>query len=160
MDYSLRALVGKPAVLASAIEEHLPFTRASGADPSHTQIVPLGLGLSLIPLSNTLLQELQGGEEAATSVPGFLMLSSSLMRWVMRASESGAIAYVEAEFYDVVRSQSASVWDRGQIALGPLHEKDAISRALAHLGVSAVDPFAAVGLGRFKSTEEWLSLSR
>ena len=146
MDYSLRALVGTPEVLASATLEH----------PS-TRIVPLSRGLSLIPLGDALLRELERGEEAATSVPGFLLLSSSLMAWVIRASEAGAIAYIEAELYDAVRSLSASVWDKGRIALGPLHEKTAVARALAHLGVTDADPFTAVGLGRFNSTEEWLA---
>lgn len=145
MDYSLRALVGSPAVLASATREH-PLTR----------IVPLTHGLALIPLGDVLLKEIELGNEAATSVPGFLLLSSSLMAWVVRASEAGPIAYIEAEYYEAVRSLSASVWDKGRIALGPLHEKTALTRALAHLGVADADPFTALGLDRFRSTEEWL----
>lgn len=149
MDYSLRALIAAPKVMAPA-KDQFPSTR----------IVPLACGLSMVPLTTALLDEVHGGEELATSVPGFLLLSSSLIRWVASASELGPIAYVEAEFYSKIRSESCSVWENGNAVLGPLHEKGAIGRALGRLGIGGGDPFESAGLGKYKSTEDWLRDAR
>ncbi|MER6666309.1 hypothetical protein ABT256_17340 [Amycolatopsis japonica] len=56
-------------------------------------------------------------------------------------SEHGAVAYVEAEYFGGAGTQFAQVWEGGETILGPLY----------------FDEFDAVGLGRHRSTDEWLS---
>lgn len=115
------------------------------------RLVPLGYHLSLMPLPETLPE---AGE----------------FRIALAAcSEHGAVAYVEAEYFGGVGTQSAQVWDRGETVLGPLHLAEdepalaagsPISQALRRLGVAKgdhFDEFDAVGLGRHRHTGDWLS---
>ncbi|MBE1573065.1 hypothetical protein ACFORH_30690 [Amycolatopsis roodepoortensis] len=114
------------------------------------RLVPLGHHLSLMPLTEALSDD---GE----------------FRTVLVAcSEHGAVAYVEAEYFGGVGTQSAQVWDRGETVLGPLHLAEdeqapaagsPISQALRRLGVAKgdhFDEFDAVGLGRHRHTGGWL----
>jgi hypothetical protein len=79
------------------------------------------------------------------------------------------VAYIEADYFGGVGTQTAQVWDGGKMALGPLHLAEGepspttgtpISQALRRLGATKgnhVDEFAAVGLGRHRDTDDWLS---
>ena len=136
--YCLRAVVAAEPVL-----RQLPGPLAGA------RIVALDQGLSMVPLTGDLA-EVELGDSLAT------------------CSLHGPIASVEAEIFGGVGTQSAEVWEAGELVLGPLHldehepfppEGSPISRALRRLGVDAGpqrDEFDAVGLGRHRSTEEWL----
>ncbi len=81
---------------------------------------------------------------------------------------SDAVAYLEAEYFGGASSETAQVWDGGHVVLGPLHlaenepppaDGSPISQALRRLGVDKRDhhdEFDAVGLGRFRETDDWL----
>lgn len=76
---------------------------------------------------------------------------------------------LEAEYFGGIGTQGAQVWDGGTVVLGPLHLAEGepfppggspISRALRRLGTvkhGHLDEFDAVGLGRHRVTDEWLS---
>ncbi|WP_245821905.1 hypothetical protein [Lentzea waywayandensis] len=109
------------------------------------QVVPLPQDLVLLPLS---------------AVPG----PRQLAEWSLR----GPVAFVDAEFFGGTGSQRAQVWDQGRSVLGPLvREEDdpmpgvtPISQALRRLGVvkgEHHDEFDAVGLGRHRDTEDWVT---
>ncbi|MFJ3302879.1 hypothetical protein ACIPSA_07140 [Streptomyces sp. NPDC086549] len=131
MSYELRAVIAGEALL-----------RAVAGD----RVAPLGQGLSLMPMRDDL-----GG--------------ARLAEWSAR----GPVALVEAEYFGGVGEQQAAVWDGGALALGPLRVEEGepfpadgspISQALRRLGVQAgdgQDEFAAVGLGRHRSTGRWLA---
>ncbi|MEU8412035.1 hypothetical protein AB0C24_04570 [Amycolatopsis japonica] len=84
-------------------------------------------------------------------------------------SEHGAVAYVEAEYFGGAGTQFAQVWEGGETVLGPLHvdedepdpaDGSPISQALRRLGAlkgDHFDEFDAVGLGRHRDTDDWLS---
>ena len=109
------------------------------------RVVPLAQDLVLLPLS---------------AVPD----SEQLVEW----SRRGPVAFVDAEFFGGTGSQRAQVWEQGRSVLGPLvREEDdpapdvsPISRALRRLGVvkgEHRDEFDAVGLGRHRDTEDWVT---
>ncbi|RSN64941.1 hypothetical protein DMH01_00595 [Amycolatopsis sp. WAC 04182] len=114
------------------------------------RLVSLDRSLSLMPLPEALLDD---GE---------------LRTVLAECSEHGAVAYVEAEYFGGVGTQSAQVWDGGETVLGPLHLAEGepapaggspISQALRRLGVvkgDHFDEFDAVGLGRHRDTRDWL----
>ncbi|MET7609990.1 hypothetical protein [Streptomyces seoulensis] len=131
MAYVLLGVVGGAELLG----------RVSGA-----RVVALGQGVGLLP-------DVRGA-----------VSDGELGAW----SAAGAVARVEAEFFGGLGEQWATVWEGGGVALGPLHlaegepfpaEGSPISRALRRLGVVAgagEDEFAALGLGRYRATEDWL----
>jgi hypothetical protein len=95
----------------------------------------------------------------------------ALERFLVEASDIAPVTYVEAEFFGGEGHQAALVWDHGMRVLeviepepeagapAPPLREGAINQALRRLGVSVatgeVDEFDTVGLGRFRSTEEW-----
>ncbi len=133
------------------------------ASAGSARVVPLGQGLSLLPLAEALFDAgVPDLEEFWTAPTGFERLLAA-------CSEHGAVAYVEAEYFGGTGTQSAQVWDNGETVLGPLHvaedepdpaDGSPISQALRRLGVirgDHFDEFAAVGLGRHRDTADWLS---
>ncbi|WET77736.1 hypothetical protein P3102_27160 [Amycolatopsis sp. QT-25] len=126
------------------------------------RLVALGQNLFLLPLTEALFD---------TGVPGFGGLrtaSTDFARLLAECSEHGAVAHVEAEYFGGVGTQFAQVWDHGKTVLGPLRlaedepapaDGSPISQALRWLGVlkgEHFDEFDAVGLGRYRDTDDWL----
>jgi len=69
------------------------------------------------------------------------------------------VAYVETEFFAGDGTQACVTWDATPRASQPLVDAGAINAALRFLGVNVGDhhdEFDALGLGRHKTTEEWL----
>ena len=130
-------------------------------------VVDLGRGLSLVPMTSALFDEVSGNGDpqfaAARLFPP--RFEAALVDW----SLIEPVAYVEAEYFGGIGSQFAAVWRGGALVLGPLiHAEDQprpaagmspISQALRQLGVSAnghYDEFDAIGLGRHRDVEDWL----
>jgi hypothetical protein len=122
--------------------------------------VLLDEGICLVPLVEALQTSIQARRhdpEADPSWP-FWGLSRAGAQLVRKTCPTGAMAYVEAEFYGGAGHQSSVGWRDGEIAHGPIMARDAINQALRFLGVTASnghDEFDTVGLGRHRSTEEW-----
>ncbi|MEU8611429.1 hypothetical protein AB0C29_25920 [Actinoplanes sp. NPDC048791] len=152
MGYTLEAFIGDPGVLRPVVDRW-PVAA----------LVPLSAGLSLIPMTDELFDAAGGGPT-----------SEALGFWKLPAGfeperVAGAVAYVEAEFFGGVGTQRAALWMSGRLALGPLfvgedeHFAPAgspISQVLARLGAGREghhDEFDAIGLGRHRHTEDWLS---
>lgn len=143
-----------------------PVLRELASSVPEAHIVTLRQHLSLLPMTDALFDAVTvaGGPE----LDGFWKAPAGLGSMLATCSESGPVAYVEADFFGGVGTQSAQVWDRGKVVLGPLRvaeeEPDPaagspISQALRQLGVARgnhFDEFDAVGLGRHRRTEDWL----
>jgi hypothetical protein len=162
MGYGLSAVLGSPEAVSSLPERFGEAKR-----------VPLTPTLSLVLLTSRLAREL--GERSRRERSPLLFknrVPGALERFLVEASHAAPVAYVEAEFWGGEGHQAAAVWDRGVRVLDviepepeagvparPLRE-GAINQALRRLGVRVtggeVDEFDSVGLGRFRSTEEWL----
>ncbi|MER5431176.1 hypothetical protein [Streptomyces sp. NPDC002588] len=156
MSYSLRAVITGPDVLRDIARE-VPAARSA----------PLAQGLSLLPMTEDLFDSVTNGD--ATRPLGFHWLPGGFDGRLAAWSAAGPVAFVEADFFGGVGEQRAAVWAGGRLVLGPLDvgEDDPfppagspISQALRRLGVAAPageDEFSAVGLGRHRHSERWLS---
>jgi hypothetical protein len=118
----------------------------------------------MVPLSEPLLREIQrknDGASGPTEVTEALeFLTPSVERWAQNLSNESAVAYVETEYFGGEGYERAAVWRDRKLALGPLDGAGSINRALRALGVACPDgqqEFEAVGLGRHRSLDEWLS---
>lgn len=122
----------------------------------------MGGGLSMIPLAEDLVSEIQTAAVApgGPSVAGaFEFLYPGVEAWAQTLSSDTAIAYLETEYVGGEGFERAGVWSRGKIALGPLDGAGSINQALRALGVQpapGIEEFELVGLGRHRSLEEWL----
>jgi hypothetical protein len=144
-----------------------PVLRELAAGVPEARVVLLGQHLSLLPMTDAPFDAVTVA--GAPELDGFWKAHAGLGRLLAACSATGPAAYVEADYFGGTGTQSAQVWDVGKVALGPLHkgeqEKFAaggspISQALRRLGVTKgdhVDEFDAVGLGRHRRTDDWLS---
>ncbi|MGW6057630.1 hypothetical protein [Streptomyces sp. NPDC055189] len=141
--------------------------RAAARDLPEARLVPIGQGLSLMPMTDALFDSVADGR--ASDALGFWRLPEGFARTLASWSTAGPVAYVEAEYFGGMGEQQAVVWDKGAVVLGPLQvpedqhfppEGSAISQALRRLGAvagSGQDEFAAVGLGRHRSVDRWIA---
>jgi len=164
MGYTLEALIAPSDVARPFVAGH------AAAHP-----VRLEQGLALVPLTDALKAE------AAPDQPrrDLLLLETSakelpqpLARTVAHLSQIGPVALVVAEFSPGEGAQASIVWRDGEIALGPIVQRDlsrnkplhlwAINRALRELGVHVIatssDEFESAGLQRARRTDDWLKL--
>ncbi|MFD5161599.1 hypothetical protein ACFWMJ_26555 [Streptomyces hawaiiensis] len=156
MSYDLHAVI--------ADEEAL---RAPTRDLPGARLVPMGQGLSLLPMTDALFETVADG--SGTGALGFRRLPRGFEKALALWSAGGPVAYVEAEYFGGVGDQRAAVWDGGTIALAPLHVDEGepfpsagspISQALRRLGVVASvgeDEFSAVRLDRHRHSEAWIA---
>ena len=115
MGYCLNALIAPRAILDARV-----------SDIAAARVVLLPQGMSMIPVTDSLYDELGDGGE----VEHFAKLSPGIERWALSLSEAGLVAYVEAEFFGGVGRQSAIVWGNRSRVFGPLQATDAIDQAL------------------------------
>ncbi|OXM44337.1 hypothetical protein CFP71_40455 [Amycolatopsis thailandensis] len=157
MGFNLQAVVATQVVLSKL---------AGNTDAAH--VVPLGQQLSLLPMTDELFDAVTDAD--APRLGGFWKMPAGFDRRLADCSASGPVAYLEAEYFGGVGTQSAQVWDKGRVVLGPLHLEEnqptppggsPISQALRLLGVGKGDhhdEFEAIGLGRHRDTDGWIDL--
>ena len=87
-------------------------------------------------------------------------LSASVERVAIELSRGGAVAYVETEYHGGTGAQSSVVWRNGAVTLpARTAEVGPINEALVLLGVNrqdSQDEFDTVGLGRYRSNDDWV----
>ncbi len=149
MAYVIQAVIAKAGGFGDALPAHL----RSVALPGGMEMIPLGEDARAyyeIPYC-PLTDEDDAGTPAAP--PPLLRLCETLSR-------SGTIAYIEAEFFGGLGQQAHLIFAQGRQCASPLVAQDAINQALRALGAgkgSAIDEFAALGLGRHRNTDAWLA---
>ena len=147
---------------------------ASKLETAH--IVSLPQGFAMLPVTDTLRQE------AATIYPSqeiqpfeeFYDLTDSVARLGAQMSRHTPVTYIETEYWGGDGTQAAVIWHRGKVVLRPYMKEldwrqDQVSKlavrrgpvsiALSRLGVKVdkeLDEYAALGLGRFRSNEDWI----
>ena len=153
--YSLYALLGRTNDLE-------PKPKPKPQSFTSARCLRLGGGISMVPLAEDLLAEIQkaGAAPGGASVAGaFEFLSPGIEAWVQALSARTALAYIETEYVGGEGFERAGVWSHGKIALGPLDGAGSINQALRALGVQpapGIEEFELVGLGRYRSLDEWL----
>ena len=147
MSYVIAAFVAQQPVL----RDH--------AIPGAT-VVPLPQGYGLIPLIEPIrarygVPPAPLTAEQSSEVTGWPLIYES---WGRALSELGPVAYIEAELFGGVGMQAAVLWRGGAVERMPFQAEDAINVALRHIGVvrTGSDEFDALGLGRCRSTGDWL----
>ncbi|MFE3648979.1 hypothetical protein ACFXO2_14250 [Streptomyces sp. NPDC059152] len=153
--YCLQAVIAAKPVLSELI---------GSVEDAH--VVPLGQQLSLLPMTDVLFDALTVA--GAPELDGFRKTPARFDRALAACSAHGPVAYVEAEYFGGVGTQSAQVWDGRKVVLGPVRLAEGqpdpsdgtpISQALRRLGVAKgnhADEFDAVALGRHRDTDDWL----
>ena len=162
MSHTLRAVIGPIP----------PVTEFAGRwVQAHLISLPQRFGL--VPMTAALLADIQ--ELAMLDEPDpfadFAHLPAALAQAIMEATRSGPLAYVETDYWGGIGRQSAIVWNKGRLVLGPLGSETAgpmnaypapplsegaVNQALRYLGVwrqNGQDEFDMLGLGRYRSTE-------
>jgi hypothetical protein len=173
---SFRVLEG--AVIASAIQALLatPVSGLRSAVGIDVPVIGLAQDVGMIPCTQQVRARLAPSSGQASrrgwNVP------DELAELVREISHEIRVAYIEGETFGGEGTQSAAVWHRGELLLGPLFTCDveddaedgfewtpdprqsAINLALRTLGVSnetAVDEYAALGLHLKRRTDDWLT---
>ena len=119
------------------------------------RVIKLKQGISMVPILKDLEDQIGNSEK----VNGFGTLSNKLEECALKISNGGLLAYVEAEFFGGLGSQSALAWENGERCFGPVHVDSAINQILKIFKVEvekATDEFEAVGLGKHRKTEDWV----
>jgi hypothetical protein len=144
-----------------------PVLRELAATMPEACIVPLGQHLSLLPMTDVLFDAVTLA--GAPELDGFWKAPAGFGHMVTTCSMTGPVAYVEADYFGGTGTQTVQVWDAGKVVLGPLHLAEGepspatgtpLSQALRQLGATKgnhFDEFDAVGLGRHRDTDDWLS---
>jgi hypothetical protein len=151
--YSLCALLGDASTLKSRL----------GPD-SNARVIELTGGLGMVPLSESLLRDIQRGwsdSPGSAHVAGvFEFLTGAVENWARALSSGLSVAYMETEYFGGEGFERSVVFRDSNVILGPLDGGGAVNRALRVLGVVPApgqEEFDAAGLGRHHSLEEWLS---
>ncbi|MFF5438484.1 hypothetical protein [Streptomyces achromogenes] len=139
--------------------------RGVSRDVAEARVVALRQGLSLVPMTDELVDAVADGGDA--EVLGFRRLSAGFERMLAGWSVAGPLAYVEAEYFGGVGEERAAVWADGALVWGPLdvpvkrwfsRPVGPVSQALRRLGARrglGGDEFGAVGLDRHRWTDDW-----
>lgn len=116
-------------------------------------------GLAFLPLDDENLDEVVG-LHAGNALGTFEYLTEHLFELLCVGSRNGELIYVETHYHGGVGGQGAAVFRDGTIVFGPKSgDGSAINEALSQIGVTPhpeqFDAFAAVGLDRFRSNEDF-----
>lgn len=148
--YSLYAILGRT-------DELEPKPRSFDA----ARCVRLGAALSMVPLSETLIGEIQAtsGSGGPREAEAFEFLTPGVEAWARALSVDCEVAYVETEYVAGEGFERAGVWSHGKLVLGPLEGAGSINQALRALGVrsaAGIEEFELVGLSRHRCLDDWL----
>lgn len=158
--YTLEAILARYATIAGALS----------AFPS-ARLIHLAQSIGMIPVVGVLLRDLeiyyQGGSKV--TIPEIQQFSPSVHadferlivgveEFARHLSRRGLVAYVEATFTGGYGGHATMMWENGK-RFGDVG-KD-INPILQRLGVISgpgFDEFDTLGLGRHRSTKQWLSV--
>ena len=146
MSYTLQAIIADKNVVDSLEDLGIGF-------------VCLPQGKALIPLADEVLQS-RGIPPLPLTDDNASELPIAIEEIVAKIAAHGRAAYIEAEFFGGIGTQAcATCEERGRVS-APQIGDSAINVALRFLGVEIEnrdDEFDALGLGRFRATNDWVS---
>jgi hypothetical protein len=126
-------------------------------------IISLKQDFCLIPLTDELHDEIisEYPPESGEGLEEFILLSPPIQAILANHSQSGPIAYIETDYFGGEGSQSAILYEGGDIKTGPRQSKwpGAINGILRELGVKRTlpyDRFDTLGLGTFRNNDDIL----
>ena len=126
----------------------------------------------MIPMVGTLLQELEKRYQGRTRVtepdiqqfspsihPNFERLIVGVDKFARHLSKRGMVAYVEATFTGGYGGHATMIWENGQLIGEPGDRINVVLQRLGVVATSGLDEFDTVGLGRHRTTRQWLTNS-
>lgn len=146
MAYTLQAIVARSGTLPEPLLDQLKLVHLLGG----VDLIPLGP----VALKAYALPFLPLTDEGQQGLPG------NLAELCEKLSIQGQVAYVEAEYFGGTGTQAHALYSRGKAVGAVVVSDSAINEALCHIGVEkggAADEFDAVGLGRYRNTDGWLT---
>ncbi len=156
--YTLEAILARQSTLIGRLDDFHAAT-----------IVSLPQNIAMIPLGGALLQELEIRYQGGTKVthPEFQQFSPSLYaeferlipgvdRFAAHLSRLGLVAYVEATFTGGYGGHATMVWNHGEKREKAGNDINAILQILGVVASPGLDEFETIGLGRHRSTKQWL----
>ena len=154
MGHHIQAIIGSEHVLQS-LQQRFGVSR----------VVELSQGLFLLPLTEEFYNALPSAADAFawSGQFHFCFLDSKVVALLIDASKADAVAYVETEYFGGDGDQGAIVAREGKIVFGPAAGDGSINAALGLIGArkeTGHDEFDAIGLGRFRSNEDWIEQPR
>lgn len=150
--HCIAAFIADPSLLTGA-----------GLPESTCPVLRLSRRAALLPAGTELESALGIVPDPADDPFGevFHSLTRPLADWAQRLSVGGTVVYVETDYWGGSGTQSAMAWRDGTVRMAPMRgARGPINAALRHLGVepgSATDRFAALGLDRYRSNDDWRS---
>jgi hypothetical protein len=153
MSYVLDAFIGPFAILKEQMHQ-LPTTK----------FILLEQGIAMAPMG----YETRRALNLPDTIKPFWHLPDKLFQLGINLSAIGPLGYLEIEFFGGTGEQAAVLWDQQEVTFGPYlsehnfnqDQSPAINQLLQHLGVqrgNSIDEFAAIGLTRYRSNEDWLA---
>lgn len=91
------------------------------------------------------------------------MLNNQINEYIIKLSQYGYIAYIEAEYFGGTGGQSAIVYRNKELIYFAEFSETAINKVLKCFGVIShdnLDEFDTVGLRKHRHTEDWINDGR
>jgi len=157
--YTLEAILAQEATIRDAV---VGFSSA--------KLIPLPQGVCMIPMVRMLLQELEIRYQGGTKVthPEWQQFSDSLFhpiferlivgvdQFARHISHLGLVAYVEATFIGGYGGHATMLWEYGERLEPPGDDINTVLRRLGVIRGPGLDEFDTIGLGKYRSTRQWL----
>jgi hypothetical protein len=166
MSHHIQALIASSDILES-IQRTYPAAR----------VIPLPQNLALLPVTKAFADDIAQIKSSSVRLAfhQFTQLTEAVAEFAKELSATAPVVYAETDYFGGRGAQAAIVWKNGEVVFGPLVTKnidddqqgvfattlsdEAINQALRRIGVvltSTRDEFDAVGLGRYRSNDDWL----
>ncbi|PJZ41699.1 hypothetical protein CH370_09680 [Leptospira kmetyi] len=125
---------------------------------SKAKIIDLESDLKFIPLSDVLLNKISSS--ASPEIGKAYLYNEMIQTFLKDLSISGKVMYFETEYFGGSGGQCSEVFENGKTISVYSENKSSINDGLKYFGIvvesGSSDEFEAVGLNRFRTTEEWL----
>lgn len=125
----------------------------------HAISIDIGYKLSLIPLTTELFDEMN--KQATSALIGqFNYLTENIEIELLQSCENTQMIYIEADYWGGKGTQIVIIWENKQRRYLSHFTDREINKALKALNIVAAqgkDEFDTVGLGRHRTTEDWLT---
>ena len=152
----------------NAIIARLPLLEKFTVSFEGVKLVPLERDFAMVPATSRLLEALDArySSSGGREFEGFVHLRGGLVALLQELSHQGPIVYVETDYFAGVGSQAGATFVDGEPTVVEIESEvrpvprtmGAINSALRALGVirtKNLDEFDSIGLGRFRSMDDW-----
>ncbi|MGE5181121.1 MAG: hypothetical protein ACM31C_03620 [Acidobacteriota bacterium] len=116
---------------------------------------PLGAGLVLVPLDESLADALAGGPDSA--LPPFERLTPRALATVLDRIGDAPFGYIETEYFGGMGGQRGAAWKGARDLVTPNRQDGIVNAVLRALGVVRAegrDEWDTVDLVRFRSNDD------